>query len=40
MLEVADFGVNPKAPEFGGFGVCYVRWGKASRGRRLGVAAC
>lgn len=32
MLEVPDFGVNPKAPEFGGFGVCYVRWGKASRG--------
>ena len=32
MLEVPDFGVNPKAPEFGDFGVCYVRWGKASRG--------
>jgi site-specific recombinase XerD len=32
MLEVCDFGVNPKALEFGDFGVCYVRWGKASRG--------
>ena len=32
MLEEADFGPNPKAPEFGAFGVCYVRWGKASRG--------
>jgi site-specific recombinase XerD len=32
MLEAHDFGPNPKAPEFGEFGVCYVRWGKASRG--------
>jgi integrase/recombinase XerC len=32
MLEVADFGTNPKAPEFGAFGVCYVRFGKASHG--------
>ena len=32
MLEVHDFGRNPKAPEFADFGVCYVRWGKASRG--------
>ena len=32
MLEVADFGPNPKAPEFGAFGVCYVRFGKASHG--------
>jgi site-specific recombinase XerD len=32
MLEEADFGPNPKAPEFGAFGVCYVRWGKASHG--------
>jgi site-specific recombinase XerD len=32
MLEAQDFGANPKAPEFGEFGVCHVRWGKASRG--------
>lgn len=32
MLEIADFGSNPKAPEFGEYGVVYVRWGKASKG--------
>jgi integrase len=32
MLDVADFGPNPKAPEFGSYGVLYVRWGKASKG--------
>jgi integrase len=32
MLESHDFGANPKAPEFAGFGVCQVRWGKATRG--------
>lgn len=32
MLEAADFGSNPQAPEFGDFGVCYVRFGKATRG--------
>jgi integrase/recombinase XerC len=32
MLEVADFGPNPHAGEFGPYGVCYVRWGKASKG--------
>lgn len=40
MLEDHDFGVNPQAPEFGGFGVCQVRWGKAAKGsepRRRGV---
>ena len=40
MLERADFGPNPKAPEFGPFGVCHVRFGKASKGsppRRRGV---
>jgi integrase/recombinase XerC len=41
MLEVHDFGRNPRAPEFADFGVCYVRWGKASRGslprRRTGL---
>jgi len=31
-LDVADFGANPAAPELGGFGVCTVRWGKASKG--------
>lgn len=31
-LEAHDFGRNPKAAEFGDFGVCYVRFGKASHG--------
>jgi len=31
-LEVHDFGRNPKATEFGDFGVCYVRFGKGSHG--------
>lgn len=40
MLDLADFGANPKAAEFGPFGVCYVRYGKAMRGsppKRRGV---
>jgi len=40
MLEDHDFGANPQAPEFGRFGVCQVRWGKAAKGsepRRRGV---
>jgi len=32
MLDVVDFGSNPHAVEFGGFGVCYVRHGKAMKG--------
>jgi integrase/recombinase XerC len=32
MLELADFGTIPHAPEFGAHGVVYVRWGKASKG--------
>lgn len=32
MLDVADFGTNPHAAEFGAYGVVYVRWGKANRG--------
>ena len=32
MLDVADFGTNPHAPEFGERGVCYVRHGKAMKG--------
>lgn len=32
MLDLHDFTRNPAAPEFGRFGVCNVRWGKASRG--------
>jgi integrase/recombinase XerC len=41
MLDVADFTVNPAAPELGRFGVCHVRYGKAMRGsppRRRAVA--
>ena len=40
MLERCDFSPNPKAPEFGAFGVCQVRFGKATNGsppRRRGV---
>jgi site-specific recombinase XerD len=40
MLERCDFGPNPKVPEFGSYGVCHVRFGKASNGsppRRRGV---
>ncbi len=32
MLDLADFGRNPKAAEFGEYGVCYVRFGKANKG--------
>jgi site-specific recombinase XerD len=32
MLDLHDFTANPDAPGFGSFGVCNVRWGKASRG--------
>jgi site-specific recombinase XerD len=31
MLEVADFGPNPKADEFGGYGVCYGLVGGGDR---------
>ena len=40
MLERCDFGPNPNAAEFGGFGVCNVRFGKSANGsppRRRGV---
>jgi integrase/recombinase XerC len=40
MLERADFTPNPKASEFGSFGVCNVRFGKSANGsppRRRGV---
>lgn len=32
MLDVTDWGTNSRAPQFGGFGVVNVRYGKASRG--------
>jgi integrase/recombinase XerC len=32
MLDVADFGPNFHAREFGDLGVCYVRHGKAMKG--------
>lgn len=32
MLDLADFTRNGKAPEFGRFGACHVRYGKAMRG--------
>ncbi|WP_308188375.1 tyrosine-type recombinase/integrase [Nocardia australiensis] len=40
MLDAADFGTNPHAPEFGQFGYCQVRFGKAKKGsppKRRGV---
>ncbi|WP_243795057.1 site-specific integrase [Saccharopolyspora gloriosae] len=32
MLDVVDFGRNPHGREFGEYGVCYVRHGKAKKG--------
>lgn len=32
MLDVVDFGRNPQGPEFGEYGVLYVRHGKANKG--------
>ena len=32
MLDVVDCGRNPEGPEFGDYGVCYVRYGKAKKG--------
>ena len=32
-LDVVDFGRNPKAPQFGRYGVLNVRYGKAKRGQ-------
>ena len=32
MLDLGDFGPNPHAREFGGYGVCQVRFGKAMKG--------
>jgi integrase len=34
MLDVADFAVNPAAPELGRYGVLHVRYGKAMRAAR------
>src|SRR5579871_1544682 len=41
-LDVADWGRNPAAPEFGRYGMLHVRYGKAKRGqppRRRNVAS-
>jgi site-specific recombinase XerD len=41
-LDIADWGRNPSAPEFGRFGTLHVRYGKAKRGqppRRRNVAS-
>jgi len=32
MLDLADFGKNARAPQFGPYGVCSVRYGKATKG--------
>jgi site-specific recombinase XerD len=42
LLDVADWGRNPAAPEFGRHGMLHVRYGKAKRGqppRRRNVAS-
>lgn len=33
MLDVLDWGRNPAKPEFGGYGMLHVRYGKAKRGQ-------
>ena len=41
-LDIADWGRNPSAPEFGRYGMLHVRYGKAKRGqppRRRNVAS-
>jgi len=41
-LDIADWGRNPAAPEFGRHGMLHVRYGKAKRGqppRRRNVAS-
>jgi integrase/recombinase XerC len=41
-LDLTDWGRNPAAPEFGGYGMLHVRYGKAKRGqppRRRNVAS-
>ncbi|WP_242624329.1 hypothetical protein [Micromonospora kangleipakensis] len=35
MLDLVDFGANPHAREFGDFGICRVRYGKARKGSPL-----
>ena len=44
MLDAVDFGRNPSGAEFGGFGACYVRHGKAQKGsppkRRSVLTVC
>lgn len=32
MLDITDFHINPKAPQFGAYGICSVRYGKALKG--------
>jgi site-specific recombinase XerD len=32
MLDIADFGANPHAREFGDYGICRVRFGEANKG--------
>ena len=36
----ATFARNPKAPEFGTYGVLYIRWGKAARGGDTSPPQC
>jgi site-specific recombinase XerD len=40
MLDLADFGANPHAPELGDYGVVYVRWARPARAARRSGAAC
>lgn len=40
MLDVADFSRNPHAAEFGDYGVCHVRFGKAMKGSPPNAGLC
>ena len=38
MLDLADFSRNARPAEFGEFGACHVRYGKAMRGQPAAAA--
>jgi integrase len=40
MLDLADFGANPQAPEFGDYGWCMCGGGRPARAARRSGAAC
>ena len=40
MLDLADLGPNPQAPQFGRYGLCRVRYGKAEGAAAASGGAC